>query len=660
MTATLATAKSDEASVRRVTTPRFLAEQPTWATTLLAASAMLLLLDLFRVMLPSLALVYASIGSESPVDLSGLAVAVFIASALMAAAAGTHARFSAGLLATATVATRIGLVAFRTPDMQLLLSTVGFVVAVGLLGALAASNLSIRHIGRGLALAFVAQSTLDAILRSQDSLWYGGAIAWLVALAVALALVVGFLGSTPRLERPEVRTVFPWLIVGPLVGVHGIVAGTPAILRYAWGEGPEWTGALLVAAHVVGYVAGRAITTTFLRDSMGVLTLGFAALTGVLTMASQPGIAAVAVVFVAILTTMALVVAAEASDDVLASRNRRSIAVGSGMIVLVVVGLGYYYGYDTAVAFPQAIFPAAGALLVGLILMGQDPRPDEDAGMSFEDVSSLAFAPFIALLVLLASTTSVPAPRADASLDDVRILTYNIHYGFNDAGEFDPDTIAAVIRSENPDVVVLNEVDRGWMLTGGHDALESLSNRLGMQHLFAPSADLVWGNAVLSRLPLVDPVLTPLPNEDPAVIGRSALSVTVDLGDGDLLGLVATQFSNYRDEEVSREGQARIVAELARDFELRNMPVAIVGDLNAAYTDPEMAPLRDFVDAAALAGGGVPPLTYPSRAPERQSDHILVSHGFVATDLAVVGGSASDHFAVAVTLGRASPPTSSG
>ncbi len=106
------------------------------------------------------------------------------------------------------------------------------------------------------------------------------------------------------------------------------------------------------------------------------------------------------------------------------------------------------------------------------------------------------------------------------------------------------------------DVVVLNEVDRGWLLEGGHDLLRLLSEATGMEGTFAPAADDVWGNAILSRLPLRDVRTVALPSGG-AAMRRSIVSAVVDTGGGDL-AVVGTHLHHVEDGRGVRATQARV------------------------------------------------------------------------------------------------------
>ncbi|WP_446218972.1 endonuclease/exonuclease/phosphatase family protein [Micromonospora sp. IBHARD004] len=48
----------------------------------------------------------------------------------------------------------------------------------------------------------------------------------------------------------------------------------------------------------------------------------------------------------------------------------------------------------------------------------------------------------------------------------VRVVAYNIRMGFGLDGRLDLDGLARAVTGSRPDVVVLSEVDRGWLLNG--------------------------------------------------------------------------------------------------------------------------------------------------------------------------------------------------
>jgi endonuclease/exonuclease/phosphatase family metal-dependent hydrolase len=232
----------------------------------------------------------------------------------------------------------------------------------------------------------------------------------------------------------------------------------------------------------------------------------------------------------------------------------------------------------------------------------------------------------------------------------VRMVSYNIRMGFSLDGRFDPDALAATINRERPDVVLLSEVDRGWFLNGGHDDLQLLADRLGMRALFAPAADPVWGDALLTRLPIVSIRSHPLPRAG-APIGATAIAAVVSVG-GQELGVVGVHLQAPSGELPTV--QATAVADIAQDLARGGRPVVVAGDMNITPQSREFASLL----ASGLRDGFAdvrPFRTFPADHPTEEIDHVFTTPNLGVTDATVPDGTGSDHRAVAVTLSLRDP-----
>lgn len=67
----------------------------------------------------------------------------------------------------------------------------------------------------------------------------------------------------------------------------------------------------------------------------------------------------------------------------------------------------------------------------------------------------------------------------------LRIFGYNIHNGFNVDGDLDLEALAQVIEKQQPDIVSLQEVSRGWVVNGSVDAMAWLAQRLDMVYAYS-------------------------------------------------------------------------------------------------------------------------------------------------------------------------------
>ena len=256
-------------------------------------------------------------------------------------------------------------------------------------------------------------------------------------------------------------------------------------------------------------------------------------------------------------------------------------------------------------------------------------------------------------LALVAACT--PAATRSANPGELRVMSWNIQ-----AGGRGIDSIAAVIRAHDPDVIGLQEVDVHWSDRSGFaDQAKELASRLGMQVLFAPiysnpSAEpgkparefgvgiltrhrvIRWRNDSLSRLSTQ--VANPVPTLMPGL-----LEATIEIRGRPVR--VFTTHLDYRADPAVRRQQ---VAEMLRYLGREDVPSIVVGDLNASPNAAELIPLfTPLRDAWGTGGGG---LTYPADKPTKRIDYVLISRHFNAVSTVVPASTASDHRPVIARL----------
>jgi endonuclease/exonuclease/phosphatase family metal-dependent hydrolase len=163
----------------------------------------------------------------------------------------------------------------------------------------------------------------------------------------------------------------------------------------------------------------------------------------------------------------------------------------------------------------------------------------------------------------------------------VRVLTYNIHHGEGIDGRIDLPRLAEVIIGTKPDLVALQEVDRGTERAGGVDQLAELERLTGMHGVFGKAMDFqggAYGVAVLTRHVVVGSSTLALPDlagREP----RAALTVDVRIKEADArLQFITTHLDQGRDN-VNRLAQASFLnATVAPDD---SAPRVLAGDMNS-------------------------------------------------------------------------------
>ena len=255
----------------------------------------------------------------------------------------------------------------------------------------------------------------------------------------------------------------------------------------------------------------------------------------------------------------------------------------------------------------------------------------------------------IILLTLLnvplsAQATSRPAPR-------VRILSYNIRHGQGLDNRIDLPRIARVILKQRPDIVALQEVDRGVARTQRVDQPKVLAKLCGMHAVFKRNIGYQggdYGNAILSKRAPLSHKNHLLP-ELYADEQRGALEAVIPLGAGaqaPRLRFFSTHFS-WHPEGRERRASAKVLQTMI-DRDPKALMV-LAGDLNCGLDSPTVALLRKrwtFPSGTEIA-------TFPSLMPLRQIDHIIsrpAKRWKVIETKVVDGERASDHRPLLIVL----------
>ena len=505
----------------------------------------------------------------------------------------------------------------------------------------------------GLLLGIAADTALKGASATLDLSWQSGPLADAVVVATVAALAwLIWRAATTGDQRDDARRPFaaslPLLALGPLLFLELLlfqnVGQQTVLLDWAQPRALAW----VCLANTLGIVAGVALIGW--RRSAG---LAPAALVGLILVLAVSGERSGAVAAAAVLVgqvSLALLVTwiGIAWGHSPAGSGLGVIAVGLGMLLFVGLMFAYYAGYELAMPVGRSTLLMAGAAIVAAAGVYAARLP---SGVRTEARWEWTPARAAAALLLLPLGYSLawdePVAVAGHGLP-VRVMAYNIHQGFDTSGRLDMEAIARVIEGEAVDIVALQEVSRGWAIDGAFDMLPWLSRRLDMPYVWGPAADSVWGNAVLSRYPIVSAETYPMPNNDRLRLDRAFTVAVVDVGGGERLTVIATHLHHPRDGGAERVPQVQALLDYWDGAE----KTVLLGDLNALPDEPEIELLRQagLVDAFDAADAEPPGYTAPSEDPQRRIDYIWVSDDLGAGDFVTRESQASDHFAVAATI----------
>ena len=211
-----------------------------------------------------------------------------------------------------------------------------------------------------------------------------------------------------------------------------------------------------------------------------------------------------------------------------------------------------------------------------------------------------------------------------------------------------------MIKAVDPDLVALQEVDVVVKRSGKVHQAAKLGELTGLSVHYGPTqhyAGGLYGNAVLTKLPVREVLIHPLPYTEatPELITypRGFIAVTVEGPGGKPFRFVSTHFQHNVEED--RIAEAEAVNELLA-AEGDALPTILAGDINAT---PESEPMRILLSRWTNVTDEAAAPTVPSKMPTSRIDYIFFRNGdpFTIAEARVIPEAmASDHRPVFAVL----------
>lgn len=601
------------------------------APVVLAAVATVLMLEGVRVFVAYLVFV---VDQANRVALGGTALGVFAAIGL----GGVVARLGRqnALLASAAGLglARLVLQFLQGPEARVVLGAATVICWGWLVIALLRWHRSAAALGIPLGLA------LDLAIRiatgTVDLPWMPGAPEHF-ATVVVVAVFALATAATMRMEAiDEGGAAFALLALGPGLAVFHLITGNLSYAQVETGRDFPSSAALLLGGSLLGVVF--VLLEPWLERTKGpdeLVWLALAVAGIVAYYAFSGGSPSVALVLGAIASIVLLSLAlGENSNDIAPRFGRLAAYVTIGMLVHAMLLFGYYtYTGKPVIAVVTWIAFAVLALPVGR----NRSRTPESLG-SASRALPVSIVVVIGLLTCGWQWLRYDEVEAGAPLGaEFTVMTYNIQSGFAVDNVWSLEQTARTIEAADPDIVVLQEVGRGWLVTTNIDQIEWLSQRLSMQYAFgANSQDGLWGNAILSRAPILDSerhAFDTTQNLDRAVI---AAEIATETGS---LWVLGTHLDNP-----SGAGNVRLEqAEQLIEFWEGRSPALLLGDLNATPDTEVLAAL----DTAGFRDPGLEFLDFATTSEDGlRIDYILTTAGLTTTEMDIPQVWTSDHLPV--------------
>jgi endonuclease/exonuclease/phosphatase family metal-dependent hydrolase len=250
------------------------------------------------------------------------------------------------------------------------------------------------------------------------------------------------------------------------------------------------------------------------------------------------------------------------------------------------------------------------------------------------------WAGLVAALAITLAVAWPATPDALPTIGTIRLATYNIHYGYDDAWHFTLDEQAQLIEDERVDVIALQEVDTGRLTSYAVDDARYLARRLRMNVAYLPTVEHLTGIALLyhGEPEAVEAALLPSLQEQTGIV-RVSLNP-----DGHPLAAHAI-WMGLSDEDTQRQ------IESALAFIGAETPASFGGDFNATPDSPVAQAVRQagFQDPFEMLSVDPAPLTDPADSPVKRIDFVWL-RGLDPIQAWVPESLASDHRMVVVEV----------
>lgn len=243
------------------------------------------------------------------------------------------------------------------------------------------------------------------------------------------------------------------------------------------------------------------------------------------------------------------------------------------------------------------------------------------------------------------------SPSRDFDPDrEFRVVTFNIHAGRDAGGAAVFDRQVDFIRGLSPDLLAVQETDRGWPRSANQDHHRELAAALGMRSFFSPNLQGPWavglvpyqyGLALLWRAEREKAVGLGLPGV-PGREHRGLAYVELEIGRRPLV-FATTHLGRSAAERLA---QARFVSEWLASFDC---PAVVAGDFNMT---PDSLEYQLMASVAVDVTHGLDLVTYPQDVPDRQRDYVFTTGDLDVITAATADLDLSDHRPVIVDFRR--------
>jgi len=237
--------------------------------------------------------------------------------------------------------------------------------------------------------------------------------------------------------------------------------------------------------------------------------------------------------------------------------------------------------------------------------------------------------------------------KANPGAEDPTFMTWNIHNAIGVDDSFNLDRLVDAIKREDPDVLALNEVDMGALKTSFVDIASYFAHKLNMYYYYGYSFYKHYGNALLSKYPIINAEIIELPLIVTSAEPRSLIKAKMEINSS-FWTVYVTHLSTKSADRLAQV--PFIVNQINQETFERTV---WMGDFNFEPTDTEYGLINsttplNFTDTYSYLNSdpGYTGHFNDDFVPQKRIDYIMCSPDIIPTLSDVACSIASDHCAV--------------
>lgn len=632
---------SERISATEQSAPPATAPSRVWPLIGLVATSLVLLMEVLRTLYP---LGYALVGDLGFVVTPLVLVTVFLAPLLVLLMRPVRTR--TGLIGgVVALAAARGVLQLGTPAFPI--AVMATVVALAAITIVLAGALNHPRGALVLALGFVVAAGADAALKSafgawdhvwQSGLWSMLATAGLCITAIVFALATDVTDDATSTEPERGRLGRVFAVTLLLMPTMTMLASVAYVGSSSERSLPTTALACIGAAAMATLATSAAAAARIGRRG----ALGAAVMTAAVMylMATTTGVAVLLLAVVGqCLIGVLLVGVLRAEPRQCHRRGSLGSALGAtlGFVTMFVLTLLQPMHYEMPLPVSNVWLPSIAVALSALGLLAARAT-DDDIGASDTVGRGVPWALALGLGVVAVGVAAgsaaaahdrVPAVTGDLPL---RVATFNIDQAATASGAIDFAAAADQIDALDADIVALQEVGRGWSLSGMNDFVAWLQQSRGWTLHIVPAADRQFVNVLITRVDVSAVHRVNLPKGDGSM-ARSAIVAELSSADGPIT-VIATHLQHRNSAagiDARRQELAVILAVwggaprtvLLGDFNVDNRPAPDGGARLLVSPEHEFT-LQPVIDAGFITTQPTERCTLPT-SNDNCSDYILIT-----------------------------------